>query len=92
MLLIAFITTNARWYPQTHHYAGYVRDYPFILRATQHMGFQKLATVTGIDDAVLLRAETQAGIKRPEVGKWYNVHFNRNFREARNMDKLNNLK
>lgn len=92
VLLMAFITPNARWYPQTHHYAGYVRDYPFFLRATQHKGFKKLATVTGIDDADLLREQTKAGMERLDVGKWYNFHFNRNFWDAMNMDKLNILK
>jgi len=92
VLLMAFITPNARWYPQTHHYAGYVRDYPFFLRATQRKGFKKLATVTGIDDADLLREQTKAGMERLDVGKWYNFHFNRNFWDAMHMDKLNTLK
>jgi hypothetical protein len=69
-----------------------VRDYPFFLRATQHKGFKKLATVTGVDDADLLREQSKAGMVRLDVGKWHNFHFNRNFWDAMNMDKLDTLK
>ncbi len=92
VLLMAFITPDTRWYPQTHHYASRMRDYPFFLRATQHKGFKKLAAVTGVSDADNLREKVKEGIERLEVGKWHNFQFNRNFSSAMNLDKLDTLK
>lgn len=92
VLMLAFINPNAYWYPQTHHYAGRVQDYPFFLRATQHKGFKKLATVTGIEDADTLRELVKSGIERLGVSKWTNFRFNRDFWKTMNMDKLDTLK
>ena len=92
VLLMAFITPDTRWYPQTHHYAGRMRDFPFFLRATQHKGFKKLAAVTGIDNADSLRDKVKEGMERLKVGKWHNFHFNRNFSSAMNLDKFDTLK
>jgi len=92
VLLMAFITPNARWYPQTHFYAGHSQGYPFFLRATQHKGFRKLAKVTGIDSADTLRNAVKEGIERLEVNRWNDFHFNRGFWSAMNMDKLDTIK
>lgn len=92
VLMMALITPNARWYPQTYHYAGRVGDYSLFLRATLHKGFQKLATITGIDDADTLRSAVKEGIERLEVSNWHNFHFTRNFWSSMNMDKLDTLK
>ena len=54
MLLMAFLSPDAEWYPQTLHYASR-SEFPFFIRATQHKYFLKLATITGINDANALR-------------------------------------
>jgi len=92
VLMMAFVTPNARWYPQTLHYATYIREFPLFLRATQYKGFKRLAAITGIYDADALRKLVKEGIDRLEVDKWYNFHFNQNFWTLMNMKKLNTLK
>lgn len=92
ILLMAFITPNARWFPQTQYYASRVRDYPFFLRATQLRGFTKLAAVTGVDDADTLRGLVKSGMERLNADKWRNFGFRGNFWVAMNMDKLDSLK
>ena len=92
VLLMVFIMPKTRWYPQTLLYAQRNKDYPFFIRATQHKGFKKLATITGIDDAEVLRSTVKAGIERLEVSKWYNFHFNNDFWYSMNMEKIDTLK
>lgn len=92
VLLMAFITPNTRWYPQTLHYAQHSREYPFFLRATQHKGFKKLATITGFGDAQALRNAVREGIERLEVRAWNAFAFNRSFWSSMNMDKIDTLK
>ena len=91
-LLISFITPESRWYPQTLYYSSHGNRYPFFIRATQHKYFNKLAIVTGITDADELREKVKEGHKRLNVENWHNFHFNRNFWESMNMDKLDTLK
>ena len=92
ILLMVFIMPNILWYPQTLLCARRNIDYPFFIRATQHKGFKKLATITGIDDAEALRSAVKAGIERLEVSKWYNFHFNNDFWYSMNMEKIDTLK
>jgi hypothetical protein len=92
ILLMAFLTPDARWYPQTLHYSSYSREFPFFIRATQHKHFLKLATITGISDANQLREAVREGHKRLGVSQWYNFHFNDSFWSKMNMDKLDSLK
>jgi hypothetical protein len=92
ILLMAFLTPNAYWYPQTLHYASYSRGFPFFLRATQHKHFEKIAIITGIRDANELREAVKAGHERFEVNRWYNFHSDRSFWSSMNMDKLDSLK
>jgi len=91
-LLMSFITPESRWYPQTLHYSTHGNRYPFFIRATQHKYFNKLAIVTGITDAEELREKVKEGHGRLKVDNWHNFHFNRNFWESMNMDKLDTLK
>jgi len=92
ILLMAFLSSNARWYPQTLHYASYSKDFPFFIRATQHKHFLRLATITGIRDANQLREAVREGHKRLEPGKWYDFHAHDAFWTSMNMDKLDSLK
>ena len=92
-LLMAFVTPSIRrWYPQTLHYAGYSRDFPFFVRAAQHRHFEKLAVVTGIGDADALRTAVQEGQERLRVREWSNFEFfNETFWEFMNMDNLDTI-
>lgn len=92
VLMMAFIAPNARWYPQTLHYASYRKGYPFFIRATQHKHFKNLATITGIDDAETLRAAVKEGHEKLGTNSWHNFHFDRSFWTSMNMDKLDTLK
>lgn len=92
VLMLAFITPNATWYPQTLHYAPYHKEFPFFLRATQHKNFKKLAIITGIDDADVLRDKVKEGHERLKVDSWHNFHRTRTFWPSMNMDKLDTLK
>ena len=92
VLLMAFLSPGARWYPQTLIYAPYGRAFPFFVRATQHKHFLKLATVTGIPDADVLRTAVMEGQERMGVDNWQDFTFDRTFWESMNMDKLDTLK
>ena len=92
VLMMAFIVPDARWYPQTFYYASHGRDFPFFLRATQHKNFEKLAKITGINDADELRAAVKEGEKRLDIGRWQVIHFSRSFWDAMNLDRLDSLK
>lgn len=92
VLLMSFITPETRWYPQTLYYAGYTRDFPFFIRASQHKNFKNLATVTGIDKADALREAVKQGHERLGVGQWHNFHFDRTFWKVMNMDNLDSIK
>jgi hypothetical protein len=91
--LMACITPSiARWYPQTLLY-GSRKPYPFFLRAQQHKGFAKLATVTGIASADALRAAIIEGQKRLGVERWETFWmFDVSFAESMNLAKLDTLK
>jgi len=92
VLLMAFISPNTRWFPQTLYYASYgSSEFPLFLRATQHKGFLKLAIVTGIENADKLREMVKKGQERLDVQRWYKFHF-RDFWNIMNMDKLDTLK
>ena len=41
VLLMAVITPDIRWYPQTLHYARYAQEFPFFVCAIQHKNFKK---------------------------------------------------
>lgn len=91
-LLMALITTNPRWYPQTLYYTSYAGgEFPLFLRATQHKWFLKLAIVTGIENADTLREKAKEGYERLGLKNWYNFHFH-SFWNLMNMDKLDTLK
>jgi len=92
VLLMAFITPGARWYPQTLYYAAYTRDFPFFLRPSQHKNFQKLVAITGIESADALREAVKQGHERLESARWDDFRFHQSFWNALNMDKLDTIK
>lgn len=91
VLLMAFLTPDSIWYPQTLFYAGYEGEFPLFLRATQHRYFAKFSIITGITDANKLREAAKEGYERWR--KWFgNSYFRRDFLTMMNMDKLDTLK
>lgn len=69
-LLMSFIIPDTNWYPQTLHYSSYGARYPFFIRAAQHEHFMKLAIVTGIEDAHVLRSKVRESSERRGAGSW----------------------
>ena len=69
-LLMSFITPDTYWYPQTLRYSSYGARYPFFVRAAQHEHFMKLAIVTGIEDANVLRSKMREGSETWGAGSW----------------------
>jgi hypothetical protein len=93
ILMMAFITPDTRWYPQTLHYSRYTDEFPFFIRASQRKNFKKLAIITGIESADVLRAAVKEGIERLGVSQWHDFFFdNRNFWQSMNMDNLDTLR
>jgi hypothetical protein len=93
VLMMAFITDGARWYPQTLHYSSHAGAFPFFLRAAQSRNFQKLAKITGIGSANELREAVKAGHQRLGVNQWHNFWLtDRSFWGSMNMDALDTLK
>lgn len=93
VLMMAFITENTWWYPQTLHYSSRSGSFPFFLRAAQHRHFQKLSTITGIRDAAKLRDAVKSGHQRLNVNNWHNFWLtDRTFWSSMNMDALDTLK
>jgi hypothetical protein len=70
IFLMSLISENTRWWPATLLYATYSRPFPLFLRASQHKGFQKLAIITGIEDAEVLKAKMAEGHVRLNVANW----------------------
>jgi hypothetical protein len=92
VLLMAFVTKDAMWYPQTLYYRSNT-EFPFFIRATQHKYFLRLATITGINEVEALREAVKAGQKRLGVVTWNDFQmFCQSFWVSMNMDKLDTLK
>ena len=91
VLMMAFITPDTRWYPQTLHYSRYADEFPFFIRASQHKNFRKLATITGIESADALRTAVKEGQERLGVSQWHPLHFERDFWHSMNMDNLDTI-
>jgi TIR domain len=92
VLLLALITSDVRWFPQTSYYNSQ-SDFPFFVRATQHRHFLKLATITGITDADALREAVKVGYKRLGVNQWPGfAMLNCSLWHCMNIDKLDSLK
>lgn len=92
VLMMAFITDDCWWYPQTLHYSSRSGAYPFFLRAARKRDFQKLSTVTGIARGEELRAEVRAGHERLEIDSWKKFWLtDRSFWNSMNMDHLDTL-
>jgi len=92
VLLMAFISEDSWWYPQTLLYSSRHGAYPFFIRATRHRDFQKLARVTGIDNGDALRAAVKEGHKRFNVQAWNQFWYgDRTFWTSMNMDELDTI-
>lgn len=88
IMLMAILTDDAEWYPQTLHYSR-ASGFPFFVRAAQHRNFRKLAQITGIDNADQLRELVKAGHERLGGNRWKNI---RSLWNSMNMDTLDTLK
>jgi hypothetical protein len=93
VLLMAFVSPSVHhWYPGTLLYARH-HSFPFFVRATQHKGFQKLAAITGIDDAERLRSAVGEGHKRLRVEHWHDFwRRDQDFSGSMNLAKLDSIK
>ncbi len=92
VLMMAFISPEGRWYPQTLHYSSHGGAFPFFARAAQHRNFLKLAEVTGISEADALRESVRKGQERLSVDEWQQFWMDRSFWSCMNMDALDTLK
>jgi hypothetical protein len=92
VLLMAFVSPDVLWYPQTLHYRSH-SEFPFFIRATQHKHFLELATITGIENADVLRNTVNAGHERLNVNRWHDFMMGfETFWTSMNMDRLDTLK
>lgn len=92
ILMMAFLSQDARWYPQTLHYSGRSAAFPFFLKASRHRDFKKLAQVTGFDSADKLREAVKSGHERLGVERWTNFWLtDRSFWAHMNMDMLDTI-
>lgn len=92
VLMMAFVSEDGWWYPQTLHYASRSGAFPFFLKAERHRDFQKLAKITGIDDAATLQAAVKIGHERLKVNEWHDFWVrDRSFWSTMNMDALDRL-
>jgi hypothetical protein len=92
VLLMAFVSEDVRWFPQTLFYASQ-SEFPFFIRATQHRHFLKLAKITGIAETDVLREAVKQGQERLNVKVWYDFQMSfSSFWQRLNMDKLDSLK
>ena len=91
VFLMALITPDTYWLPQTLSLAGSSSDFPFFLRASQHKNFEKLATITGIDDADALREAVKQGYERLQIAAQGHT-LEEAYWKAMNMDSLDSIK
>jgi hypothetical protein len=92
VLMMAFITKDCQWYPQTLHYSSHAGAFPFFIRAARHRDFQKLAKITGIGGGDELRAAVKLGHEKLGVNRWHNFWLtDRSFWGSMNMDALDTL-
>ena len=90
-LLMSFITPDTFWYPQTLYYSSYGAEYPLFIRAAQHKYFMKLAIITGIKDANILRSKVEEGNERIR-NFWHQPGLlGGHYRSLMNIDKLDTL-
>lgn len=92
VLMMAFITEDCRWYPQTLLYSSRAGAFPFFVRAARHRDFQKLAKITGIGSGDKLRAAVKAGHEKFRVEGGYHLGMRgRSYLDSMNMDALDTL-
>ncbi len=91
IFLMAIISPENRWYPQTLYYRSN-RGFPFFLRATQHRYFLKLAIITGELDAEKLRQRANDGRERLGVNQWRDFWQVGSPFEMMNLEKLDTIK
>lgn len=88
--MMALITDTVHWFPQMLFYHSQT-ECMFFLRATQHRHFIKLAVITGIMDADLLRDAIDAGLERIGIDRWISGLRTQTIREKMNFKKLDTL-
>jgi hypothetical protein len=92
ILMMAAVSKDNWWFPQTLYYWSGSRPAPLFMRATQHRHFQKLAMITGIKSAEELRIAVKDGFKRLDINHWPNFFLvGINFWESMNMDALDSI-
>ena len=93
-VLMSLITPDTYfWFPQTLYYSPYDIEYPFFIKAAQHKHFMKLAIITGIEDANILRSKVKEENERMNGNVWRQPGLlGKNYWSLMNMDKLDTLK
>jgi len=92
VFLMSCVVPDARWYPQTLHYASQ-GEFPFFVRAVRHRDFLKLSKITGVQDADSLRKLVAEGYERQGVNRWYDfAMMSGSFWTLMNMDNLDSVK
>ncbi|MDE2461917.1 MAG: TIR domain-containing protein [Gammaproteobacteria bacterium] len=92
ILMMALITPDGRWFPQTLHYSSHTGAFPLFLKATRHRDFQKIVQITGINSVDKLREAVKVGQQRLEVDRWMSFAMNvTSFWASMNLDALNTL-
>lgn len=93
ILMMALVNPDARWYPQTLHYARYADRFPLFMRASRHRDFMKIARITGVEKVEKLRHLVKAGFDRLGVNQWHDLLFlsDIDLWQAMNMDQLDTL-
>lgn len=90
LLLMSAMDDNLYWFPQTLVYAQPRMSFPLFLRASQHNDFLKLAKITGIDDADVLREKVNNSVnfKHSRLNVFITPDTMWNFMNLDNLNKL----
>ena len=89
--LMALLSQDTYWYPGTLHYAPYEHKFSFFLKATRHKGFKKLAIITGIDNAELLKEAVDNAQEHNATNQREKFQFRGNISNMINLDNLDTL-
>ena len=87
ILMMVFVTPEARWYPGTLHYFEYHSGLPFFKSASTKTGYKRIERITGESNPDQLRARIFAGQERIGASHWHNF-WSDQINGALNTEKL----
>lgn len=86
---VALVRRPNKWYPTTLVLAGHNPRFPIFLLASNRHDFQKMAQITGFNDANQLRKEVRTGLEMFGVCQWRPFRIQSiDFWKLMNMDLL----